>query len=142
MTPAEPAGFRLQPDRTKVRLKGGPHAELKTLSKFRSRLQIERAAWLRKPPSQLIVDGRQVGVSVRRLDENEAERLVASLAWFGSTLARVVDRTNFIDDVWLDAEGHPHSDTVTDRVSRKPSEAERESHRVGRVDMASTGAAR
>ena len=38
--------------------------------------------------SSFRVNGRQVGVSVRRLDQREAERLAASLAWFGSRVLR------------------------------------------------------
>lgn len=36
--------------------------------------------------SSFQVNGREIGVSVRRLDEDEANRLAASLAWFGSSV--------------------------------------------------------
>ena len=36
--------------------------------------------------SSFHVNGRRIGVSVRRLDEGEANRLAASLAWFASSI--------------------------------------------------------
>ena len=38
--------------------------------------------------SSFHVNGRRIGVSVRRLDEGEANRLAASLAWFASGILR------------------------------------------------------
>jgi hypothetical protein len=38
--------------------------------------------------------------------------------WYGDSIGRwdgdtlVVDRINFVDDVWLDADGHPHSEKL------------------------------